>query len=157
LPEFEKWVNSSLHPFDFPDDFLIYYLTIFLSNGEGDITMKKLLAAVLVAAVAVGCASKPQFKCCPSRNVTLLEGSVLLDVRTQKEYDERHLDGAILLPHDQVKDRIASVVPDKNKLIYIYCGSGRRADMVRKTLDSLGYRNHHNLCGIKVAEEALRK
>ena len=27
--EFEKWVNSSLHPFDFPDNFLIYYLTIF--------------------------------------------------------------------------------------------------------------------------------
>lgn len=119
--------------------------------------MNKLFAFAAVLALAAGCASKPQFQCCPSRNVTLPAGAVLLDVRTQKEYDEKHLDGAVLLPHDQVKDRIAGVVPDKNTLIYIYCGSGRRADIVRKELFSLGYRNHHNLCGIKAAEKALAK
>ena len=110
-----------------------------------------------VFALIAGCASKPRFKCCSSQNVTLLDGSVLLDVRTQKEYDEKHLEGAVLLPHDQISTRIADVVPDKNTLIYIYCGSGRRADIARKTLSALGYRNHHNLCGILAAEKALGK
>ena len=119
--------------------------------------MKRLYAFLAVAALSAGCASKPEFTCTPSRNVTLLEGSVLLDVRTRKDYDEKHLDGAILIPHDQIKEKIAGVAPDKNTILYLYCGSGRRAEKAIKDLNSLGYRNVINLCGIKAAESALRK
>ena len=116
-------------------------------------------AAVAVAfAVMAGCTtSKSEFVCKASNNVTLLKGSILLDVRTQKEFDVKHLEGSVLLPHDQVAEKISSVVPDKNSFIYLYCGSGRRAQKALKVLNGLGYRNVINLCGINAAESALKK
>lgn len=114
-------------------------------------------ALLAFALISAGCASTPDFTCTPSRNVTLLKGSMLIDVRTQKEYDKKHLDGAILIPHDSVKDHIAGFTLDRNALIYVYCGSGRRAEKAVKALNSIGYRNVVNLCGIKVAEDALKK
>lgn len=119
--------------------------------------VKSFFGALALVALAAGCASTPEFKCVPQRNVTLLEGSVLIDVRTQKDYDAKHIEGAILIPHDRMKERIAAAVPDKNALIYLYCGSGRRAEKAIKTLNSLGYRNVINLCGISAAEISLKK
>ena len=89
--------------------------------------------------------------------MTLLPGAKLIDVRTQKEYDKKHLDGAILIPHDIVKNHIAGFTADKDALIYVYCGSGRRAEKAVKDLNSIGYRNVINLCGIIAAEAALKK
>ena len=109
------------------------------------------------AAIFAGCASPPDFTCAASRNVTLLPGAKLIDVRTQKEYDKKHLDGAILIPHDIVKNHIAGFAINKDVLIYVYCGTGRRAEKAVRDLNSIGYRNVINLCGITVAETALKK
>ena len=110
-----------------------------------------------VATLSVGCVSKPHFTCTSSRNVTLLKGAVLIDVRTQKEYDKRHLNRAVLIPHDKIKEHIAGFVLGRDAIIYVYCGSGYRADKACKALNELGYRNVVNLCGINVAEAALKK
>ena len=65
--------------------------------------MRNVLFLVLAAAALfVGCISGPKFTCTPQRNVTLPQGALLIDVRTQKEYNEKHLDGAILIPHDSI-------------------------------------------------------
>jgi rhodanese-related sulfurtransferase len=111
--------------------------------------------ALLAAAMLAGCASAPKFTCTPQRSVTLPKGALLLDVRTQKEYGEKHLDGAILIPHDSVTDHIPGFALDRNAIIYVYCGTGRRAEKALKTLNSIGYRNVINLCGIKAAEKSL--
>ena len=33
------------------------------------------------------------------------EGYIILDTRTQEEYDEGHIPGAIVIPHDEITDR----------------------------------------------------
>lgn len=110
-----------------------------------------------IAALSVGCASRPEFTCAPSRNVTLPKGAVLIDVRTRKEYDKRHLDGSVLIPHDTIKEHIAGFVSGRDAIMYVYCGSGYRAAKACKALNELGYRNVVNLCGINAAEAALGK
>ena len=82
---------------------------------------------------------------------------VAIDVRTQKEYDERHIVGAVLIPRDKIRERIGAVAADRNTPIYLYCRSGRRADEARRELNGLGYRSVVNLCGIEAAEAALKK
>ena len=112
---------------------------------------------LFLAAVGLfaGCASSPKFTCLPQRSVTLPKGALLIDVRTQKEYDEKHLDGAILIPHDCVTNHIPGFAVNRNAIVYVYCGTGRRAEKALKALNSAGYRNVINLCGIDVAEKAL--
>lgn len=52
---------------------------------------------------------------------------VILDVRTQAEYDESHIPGAILIPHDTVATAAEDALPDKGQLILVYCRSGNRS------------------------------
>ena len=120
--------------------------------------MRNVLLLVLVAAALfTGCISGPKFTCTPQRSVTLPKGALLVDVRTQKEYDKKHLDGAILIPHDCIANHIPGFALNRNAIVYVYCGTGRRADKALKALNSIGYRNVINLCGIKAAEKSLAK
>ena len=76
------------------------------------------------------------------------EGYVILDTRTQEEYDERHIPGAILIPHDQIKDQAESLLTDKDQLILVYCRSGRRSKLASEDLVALGYTNIMEFGGI---------
>lgn len=74
----------------------------------------------------------------------LLQGSapvVLLDVRTAQEFAGGHLPGAVLLPHDEVEQKAADLLPDKEQTIVVYCRSGRRSSMAAAVLTKLGYSN----------------
>lgn len=73
---------------------------------------------------------------------------VILDTRTQEEYDERHIPGAILIPHDQIKDQAESLLTDKDQLILVYCRSGRRSKLASEDLVALGYTNIMEFGGI---------
>ena len=42
------------------------------------------------------------------------EGYILLDVRSQEEYDQGHIPGAILIPDTQIKDKANELLPDPN-------------------------------------------
>ena len=55
----------------------------------------------------------------------LAGGAVLLDVRRQEEHDEVHIPAAMLIPLDQVPDRLAEV-PDADEVLVI-CRSGGRS------------------------------
>ena len=66
---------------------------------------------------------------------------VILDVRTQAEYDESHIPGAILIPHDTVATAAEDALPDKGQLILVYCRSGNRSKQASQTLVDLGYTN----------------
>ena len=82
----------------------------------------------------------------------VLDGSapyVLLDVRTQEEFDERHIPGALLLPYTEIRERAAALLPaDKDALILVYCRSGRRSAIAASELILRGYTNVHDLGGI---------
>jgi rhodanese-related sulfurtransferase len=76
------------------------------------------------------------------------EGYVILDTRAQDEYDESHIPGAILIPHDQILAKAESVLTDKDQLILVYCRSGRRSKLAAEDLQKLGYTNIKEFGGI---------
>ena len=74
--------------------------------------------------------------------------AIILDVRTQDEFDQERIPGAILLPDFEVEARAREVLPDKDALILIYCRSGRRSNLSAKLLASMGYTNVYDFGGI---------
>ena len=76
------------------------------------------------------------------------EGYIILDTRTQEEYDESHISGAILIPYDEVTERAEGVLIDKDQLILVYCRSGRRSKIAAEALVKLGYTNIKEFGGI---------
>ena len=76
------------------------------------------------------------------------EGYILLDVRTQEEYDQGHIPGAILIPNTEIEGRAEEVLTDKDQLILVYCRSGRRSKMAAEILVELGYTNIMEFGGI---------
>ena len=76
------------------------------------------------------------------------EGYVILDTRTQEEYEESHIPGAILIPYDEILEKAESVLTDKNQLILVYCRSGRRSKLAAEDLVKLGYTNIKEFGGI---------
>jgi rhodanese-related sulfurtransferase len=76
------------------------------------------------------------------------KGYVILDTRTQEEYDEGHIPGAILIPYDEILDKAESVLTEKDQLILVYCRSGRRSKLAAEDLVKLGYTNIKEFGGI---------
>ena len=76
------------------------------------------------------------------------ENFVLLDVRTQEEFDAGHIPTAILLPYDEINLKAATVLPDKEKEFVLYCRSGRRSAIAKKALVELGYKDVKDFGGI---------
>ncbi len=76
------------------------------------------------------------------------ESDVLLDVRTQSEYNEGHIPGAILIPDTEIKDRAEKELADKDAVILVYCRSGRRSKLAAQALADLGYTNIYEFGGI---------
>ena len=69
------------------------------------------------------------------------EGYIILDVRTQEEYDEGHVPGAIVISHVEIAEKAEDVLTDKDQLILVYCRSGRRSKIAAEALVELGYTN----------------
>lgn len=76
------------------------------------------------------------------------EGYVILDVRTQAEYDEGHIPGAVLIPDTEIEAWAEAELPDKDQLILVYCRSGRRSKLASEILVQLGYTNIREFGGI---------
>ena len=64
---------------------------------------------------------------------------LILDVRSQDEFADGHIPGAINIPHTELKARIAELESHKNKPIILYCRSGRRAVAADAFLHSRGF------------------
>ena len=84
-------------------------------------------------------------------------GYIILDARTQEEYDLGHIPGAILIPYGEIADRAENELPDKNQLILVYCRSGRRSKIAAEELVKLGYTNVKEFGGIIDWKYAITK
>lgn len=73
---------------------------------------------------------------------------ILLDVRTEKEYNEKHIPESILLPLDDLDKQAEAVLPDKDAVIYVYCRSGSRSQKAAQQLLEAGYTQVYDLGGI---------
>lgn len=76
------------------------------------------------------------------------EAIILVDVRTKEEFDSGHIEGAVLLPVDQIQKNAAEVFPDKDAVYFVYCRSGSRSGAATAMMVDLGYQNVFDLGGI---------
>lgn len=121
-------------------------------------TARNVLCAVLLAAVALGCAPEnagaPQTAETPDRPaVEAPAAPLVIDVRTKAEYDSGHLEGALNIPYDVIGPQIGKVTEDKDREIVLYCRSGRRAGVALDALKALGYTNVTNAGGYEALKQ----
>ena len=76
------------------------------------------------------------------------EPYILLDVRTEAEFDRRHIPGAILLPYAEIFDRAPAELEDRDARILLYCETGRRSANAAEALAALGFTNVYDFGGI---------
>ena len=76
------------------------------------------------------------------------ENYIILDVRTEEEYKEGHITGAINLPNEEISIETTNNLTDKEQLILVYCRSGNRSKTASKKLVELGYTNIYDFGGI---------
>lgn len=76
------------------------------------------------------------------------EEHIILDTREQDEFDEGHIPGAILIPYTEIENKAEEMLPDKDKLILVYCRSGRRSKIAAENLAKLGHTNVKEFGGI---------
>ena len=76
------------------------------------------------------------------------DGYIILDARTQEEYDQGHIPGAIVISHEEIMEKAEDVLTDKDQLILVYCRSGRRSKIAAEALVELGYTNIREFGGI---------
>ena len=79
--------------------------------------------------------------------IKIMQGAVIIDVRSRQEYREGHLEGAINIPEFEARNRIPKELLNKNQLILIYCQYGGRSRNVCRMMRKMGYNNVYNLYG----------
>ena len=126
---------------------------------------KRIIACLAVMALGVTClagctneqeesevttaVSYEQISQSEAKNIMDTEsGFIIIDARTQEEFDAGHIEGAILMPEYEVADRAEKELTDKNQLILVYCRSGRRSKIAAQALADLGYTNVKEFGGI---------
>lgn len=73
---------------------------------------------------------------------------IILDVRTEEEYNEGHIANAILIPNTEIRERAELELTDQDQLILVYCRSGNRSKLAAAILVELGYTNVVEFGGI---------
>lgn len=124
-----------------------------------------ILPFLLIALVAVGCAkdsgsSEEPSETAPKSGYTQIsqeeakemmkkdDGHVVVDVRTEEEYVEGHIPGAILVPNESIGVNQLEKLSDYDQIILIYCRSGNRSKKAAEKLVEQGYKNIYEFGGI---------
>ena len=81
--------------------------------------------------------------------------SIIIDVRTESEWIEGHLDSAIHLPIANFESSLPMLNEFKDHKIYLYCAAGRRAEIARNILVKAGFTNVTNAGGMNDASKLL--
>lgn len=105
--------------------------------------MKKLLILLLGVFLLSGCSSDDNdglITYMEAKEQIINHGAIMVDVRTEDEYNENHIDGAVLLTLDTINEEaVANIVESKDTPIIVYCKSGNRSSQALVMLKSLGY------------------
>jgi len=73
---------------------------------------------------------------------------IILDVRTQSEFEAGHIQNAILIPNETIIDTKPALLPDLNAEILVYCRSGNRSAQAANKMIAMGYTNVYDFGGI---------
>lgn len=118
--------------------------------------MKKFFVVLLLGLLLAGCAAAPAAdasyrQISMSQAQQLMESEddyIILDVRTQAEFAEKHIPGAINIPNETIGEEAIPQLPDKGQLVLVYCRSGNRSKQASEKLVQLGYTNVVEFGGI---------
>lgn len=65
--------------------------------------------------------------------------AVLVDVREESEWEDGHLDGAVLVPLSELKQGEKADSLPKDRIVYAHCASGKRCLAAAEILKKQGY------------------
>lgn len=74
--------------------------------------------------------------------------ATIVDVRTEQEYAEAHIPGALLVPNDTLASEPPALLPDRQAVLLVYCRTGVRSKQASDKLVNLGYTQVYDLGGI---------
>lgn len=103
------------------------------------------------ADLPVACVLNPESEGIPEitvhelRKLLKKKSCCLFDVREKPEWDEGHIDGAVLKPMSTLEQTFHEI--PKDKPVYLHCGGGGRSSRAVQFLQSQGYTNVHNVKG----------
>ena len=131
---------------------------IIKKDRQGEKQMKKLIPFLLAVLVLAGCSSAAKgeavntYRQVTAKEAALLmeteENYIILDVRTETEYAEKHIPNAVCIPNETIGTSEIPQLPDKQQLILVYCRSGNRSKQAASKLAALGYTNVVEFGGI---------
>jgi rhodanese-related sulfurtransferase len=67
--------------------------------------------------------------------------TLLFEALPEKYYRDGHLPGAVQIDHENVRNAAATLAPDKNATVVVYCASStcRNSDIAANQFEALGY------------------
>ena len=74
---------------------------------------------------------------------------IILDVRTEDEYNSGHIENSVLIPVDDLENKAEELLVNKEQKILVYCRSGNRSKKAADLLVEMGYTNVYDFGGIK--------
>lgn len=105
--------------------------------------MKKIISLLLVCLGLTACSSNYE-TIDTNRALELIDdGAIVIDVRTNEEYNGGHIKGAINIPVDEIEN----ITYEKDDTLIIYCASGIRSEKAINKLVDMGYTSLYNLDG----------
>ena len=121
--------------------FLIFLFAVASMNAWGDVKSKQEISSAAKAKAPH--ISSQQL----SDYLSKEEAIVLLDVRTESEYEAGHIKGAQWFPRGKLEYYIQDLVKDSDARIVLYCRTGGRSALATLTLQDMGYTNVVDLDG----------
>lgn len=112
----------------------------------------KFFALIILAAIFTGCGVSNAPKHLTTEEgvkfIATEKNFLIVDVRTQDEYNKRHIPNAILVPIEDIRAGRLEALPDKSRTLVLYCWTGRRAEDAAKILVKQGYKNVYEIGGL---------
>lgn len=78
---------------------------------------------------------------------------IWIDVRSAEENKANNIAGDVRITHIEIVEGVSTLFSDKNTEIYLYCRSGRRANVAMSALNNVGYNNVTNVGSIENARK----
>ena len=69
----------------------------------------------------------------------------VIDTRLPKQYEESHIENAVSIPHEQVRERLEEM--DRDKTVVTYCNKGVTGNAVQNILINKGFKDVYNISG----------
>lgn len=88
---------------------------------------------------------------------TTSQAPLVIDVRSEREFQATALHHAVNLPLPQLAQRIGELATDKARPLVLYCASGARSEGGCQLLRQLGYTHVTNAGGLYAAAERLQR